>query len=140
MVKVFKLNLMRSILQSIKLQSSEKSTILLVGTHLDSKSGGKAASSKALLEKIDQLRTQFSQIRLFIPVSCKSKRNVNVVFTQLVQLGKAQQGGIKSYPRAYMQVEDVMLAERTATHPTGDALREVQGRGLVLWDPSRRGD
>jgi len=133
----------------------------LVGTHLDSKGGAKASTSKSLLEKIEQLRSQFSQIRSFIPVSCKSKKNINTVFTQLVKLGKAQQGGIKSYPRSYMQVEDFVLAERTQRIPPVMSFERFKGvvlscgiprdaatsvaeflnkaGSLVFWNDSRKG-
>jgi small GTP-binding protein len=101
-------------LQSIQ-NRAPTAPIILVGTHCDSKK-----CNKDLLLDIEHrvntvFRPHFPSIRTFISVSCKSKKNIDTLQSMIVRLVREQK--IKYYPRAYLQLEDIIKAEKLLRMP-----------------------
>jgi hypothetical protein len=67
---------------------------------------------------------KFEQLKNFIAVSCKTKRNLDVLQTQIINLAILQK--VEDYPRSFMVLENLLQAERTLRIPPVISLVEFE--------------
>jgi GTPase SAR1 family protein len=101
-------------LQSIQSRAPH-SPIILIGTHTDHKLCTKELLTTSEHHISAVLRPHFSQIRAFIPVSCKTRKNVDALQSELLQVGREKK--VRFYPRSFLQLEDIIRAERVLQLP-----------------------
>jgi len=111
------------------------SPIILVGTHLDElPSGTEVAQISADIH--NKYFTKFPNLKLFLPVSCKSGKNINKLQNHIVKLGKTEKKLGDLYSRAYFQLESLILSEREMNSPPIITFQEFSEMAISCGIPS----
>eukprot|EP01133_Synstelium_polycarpum_P006723 gene6723-7816_t len=101
-------------LQCIEAWGGE-SQVILVGTHLDELPSGAEAAITAEIE--NRYFTTFPCVKAFQAVSCKSGKHISKLQNIIVRLGRAEKKLNSVYPRAFFQLESLILSERELNTP-----------------------
>ncbi|EGC38713.1 hypothetical protein DICPUDRAFT_148631 [Dictyostelium purpureum] len=92
------------------------SSVILVGTHLDELPNG-VDINQITQEIHNKYFTKFPNLKLFLPVSCKSGKNINKLQNHIVKLGKLEKKLGEVYNRSFFQLESLILSEREMNTP-----------------------
>ncbi|KAF2075746.1 hypothetical protein CYY_002928 [Polysphondylium violaceum] len=111
------------------------SPIILVGTHLDELPSG-TEISQITADIHNKYFTKFPNLKLFLPVSCKSGKNINKLQNHIVKLGKSEKKLGDLYSRAYFQLESLILSEREMNSPPIITFQEFSEMAISCGIPS----
>eukprot|EP01132_Coremiostelium_polycephalum_P000699 gene699-862_t len=110
-----------------------KSPIILVGTHLDELQPTEIAQITQDIQ--NKYFSTFPNVKFFLPVSCKSGKNINKLQNLIVKLGKSEKKLGEIYSRAYFQLDSLIISEREMNTPSIITFREFTEMALSCGIP-----
>eukprot|EP01102_Stenamoeba_stenopodia_P006506 TRINITY_DN1787_c0_g1_i2.p1 TRINITY_DN1787_c0_g1~~TRINITY_DN1787_c0_g1_i2.p1 ORF type:complete len:1288 (-),score=192.66 TRINITY_DN1787_c0_g1_i2:91-3954(-) len=110
-------------LQSINTRTPD-APVILVGTHLDSSKCTKKYLSDLETYVQTTYKKRFPQLKCFLQVSCKTKKNIDILTAEILKIAKSQK--MENFPRSYLQLEDIVIAERSLHLPPIISLTEFK--------------
>jgi len=105
------------------IQRTPDAPVILVGTHLDSGKCTKKYLSDLETYVQTTYKKRFPQLKCFIQVSCKTKKNIDILTGEILKIAKVsysishpsihtntfmlQSQKMENFPRSYLQLEDI---------------------------------